>query len=70
MAPHNTDEVPPPDERDLDVDLLDYLQTLTPLERLQRHESARQLVIALRAAGAKFHGFDTRSAAEAVDEQR
>lgn len=37
--------------QDIDTDLLDYLQTLTPAERLKRHENARQLVQTLRKAG-------------------
>jgi len=36
---------------DLDLDLLDFLQSLTPAERLRRHESALALVRALRKAG-------------------
>jgi len=28
-------EIPPPSADDVDIDLLEYLQTLTPLERLE-----------------------------------
>lgn len=49
------------DLADLDLDLLDYLQSLTPLERLQRHDQALELVRALRRAGAVHYGVDPRS---------
>jgi hypothetical protein len=54
-------------DADIDVDLLMYLQTLTPDERLQRHDSALQLVLALREAGRRHYGFDPRAVAEAGD---
>lgn len=44
----------------IDMSQLEYLQTLTPAERLDRHEQARQLVLALRQAGAKLYGYDPR----------
>jgi len=50
-------------EADLDHDLLDFLQSLTPAERLRRHESALALVRALRKAGAQ-HREDLRAALE------
>jgi hypothetical protein len=50
-----------PDEADLDVDLLEYLQSLTPAERLKRQLDALELVRALRRAGAEHHGVDPRS---------
>jgi hypothetical protein len=43
---------------DIDVDLLDYLQSLTPAERLRRHDQALALARALRAAGIRHYGFD------------
>ena len=52
---------------DEDIDLLDYLQSLTPAERMARHEGALELVRALRKAGATHHGFDTRAVAAAGD---
>lgn len=48
---------------DVDLDLLDYLQSLTPAERMTRHQAALELVRALRKAGAEFYGFDPRAAA-------
>lgn len=38
--------------------MLEYLQTLTPAERMARHEAALELVLALRKAGTEFDGFD------------
>jgi hypothetical protein len=38
-------------EADIDLELLAYLQTLTPAERIARHEAALELVRALRKAG-------------------
>jgi hypothetical protein len=49
---------------DLDLDLLAYLQSLTPAERLRRNQQAAELVRALRAAGARHYGFDPRSPEE------
>jgi hypothetical protein len=49
---------PHPEDEDIDVDLLDYLQTLTVAERVARHEAALELVRALRKAGTEHHGFD------------
>ncbi|MFN7131591.1 MAG: hypothetical protein ACK4N5_05875 [Myxococcales bacterium] len=42
--------------------MLLYLQTLTPLERLERHQQALELVRALRAAGERMRGVPARSA--------
>ena len=53
------------DERDLDVNLLDDLASLTPAERMQRHDAALQLVLALRKAGEAHYGFDPRAVAAA-----
>jgi hypothetical protein len=58
-------ELPPPAETDLDVDLLAYLQTLSPLQRIARHDGALELVRALRAASLRVHGIDARAAAAA-----
>jgi hypothetical protein len=43
---------------DLDLDLLEFLGSLTPAERMRRHESALQLVLALKKAAIRHHGFD------------
>jgi hypothetical protein len=48
---------------DVDVDLIDYLLTLTPAERVKRQLDALELVRALRKAGQKHHGFDPGSPA-------
>lgn len=55
------------DDDDIDVDLLDYLQTLTPAQRIERHEAALELVRALRKAGTEHYGFDPRAVASAGD---
>ncbi|MFZ5439301.1 MAG: hypothetical protein ACOZQL_04790 [Myxococcota bacterium] len=52
-------------DADIDFDLLDYLQTLTPAQRMARHEAALELVRALRKAGTEHYGFDPRSVATA-----
>jgi hypothetical protein len=52
-------------EEDLDLDLLQLLQELTPAQRMARHESALELVRALRKAGEEHHGFDPRAVAAA-----
>ncbi|QDV92358.1 hypothetical protein RAS2_34770 [Phycisphaerae bacterium RAS2] len=44
----------------IDVSLTQYLLTLTPTQRLERHEQALELVRALRAAGIAHYGFDPR----------
>jgi hypothetical protein len=59
--------VPEPVNPDLDLDLIDFLLTLTPAERLARHEGALELVRALRKAGITHHGFDPRAVASAGD---
>jgi hypothetical protein len=46
---------------DADMSLLEYLWSLTPAERLVRHEQALELVRALRRAGQRHYGFDPRS---------
>lgn len=44
----------------IDVQQLDYNLSLCPLERLQRHDQALELVRALRQAGIQHYGFDPR----------
>ena len=44
----------------IDVSQLEYLLTLTPEERLLRHEQALTLVRAMRQAGIDYYGFDPR----------
>ena len=44
----------------IDVSQLEYLMTLTPAERLQRHQQALELVRAMRRAGIDYYGFDPR----------
>jgi len=50
---------------DIDLDLMDYLLTLTPEQRLERHDAALELVRALRKAGTEHYGFDPRAVAAA-----
>lgn len=45
----------------IDVCQLEYLLTLTPTERLKRHDAALALVLAAREAGIRYYGFDPRS---------
>jgi hypothetical protein len=42
----------------IDMIQLDYLLTRTPLERVMRHDAARDFVIAAREAGIHYYGFD------------
>ena len=58
---------PKPEEPsdDIDLDLMDYLLTLTPEQRLERHDAALELVRALRKAGTEHYGFDPRAVAAA-----
>ena len=65
MFPSTQAEPPAPSEADLDLDLLDFLSTLTPAERIERQVAAQELVRALRAARARFHGLDPRHPPEA-----
>ena len=44
----------------IDMSQLECLLALAPSERLERHEQARQLVLALRQAGTKLYGYDPR----------
>jgi len=45
----------------IDLSQLDYILTLTPAERLRRHDAALALVLAVREAGIRYYGFDPRS---------
>jgi hypothetical protein len=45
----------------IDMYQLEYLLTLTPAERLRRHDAALAFVIAARKAGIQYYGFDPRS---------
>ena len=56
-----------PEDDDIDVDLLEYLLTLTPAQRIERHEAALELMRAIRKAGTEHYGFDPRAVASAGD---
>ncbi len=43
-----------------DIDQLEYLLTLSPAERVKRHDAALTLVFAARKAGIQYYGFDPR----------
>lgn len=60
---------PVPDDEDIDVALVEHLLTLTPAERIERHEAAIELVRALRRAGTEHYGFDPRAVASAGDRE-
>lgn len=49
-------------EYGIDIGQLDFLMTLSPAERLRRHEIVRPLIVAARQAGIDYYGFDPRSA--------
>lgn len=51
-------------EYGIDLSITDYLLTLTPDERLERHDQALELVRALRQAGIEHYGFDPRNPPE------
>ena len=44
----------------IDVSQLEYLLTLTPTQRVERHQQALVLVRAMRQAGVDHYGFDPR----------
>ena len=44
----------------IDVNQMDYILSLTPAERLRRHDAALVLVRAARKAGMRYYGFDNR----------
>jgi hypothetical protein len=48
-------------EYGIDMCQLEYLLTLSPAERLRRHDAALAFVLAARKAGIKYYGFDPRS---------
>lgn len=48
-------------EYGIDMSQLEYLLTLTPAERLRRHDAAMEFVLTARKAGIKYYGFDPRS---------
>jgi hypothetical protein len=48
-------------EYGIDINQLEYLLTLTPAERLKRHDAALAFVLAARKAGIRYYGFDPRS---------
>jgi hypothetical protein len=69
MAAVESPSSPAPDALDdLDLALLDELASLTPAQRMARHQAALALVVALRKAGAAHYGFDPRAVA-APDER-
>ncbi len=45
-------------EYGIDVCQLEYLLTLSPTERLMRHDAALAMVLAAREAGIRYYGFD------------
>ncbi len=45
-------------EYGIDIYQLQYLLTLTPAERLMRHDAALALVLAACEAGVRYYGFD------------
>jgi hypothetical protein len=45
----------------IDIYQLEYLLTLTPAERLRRHDAALEFVLAARKAGIRYYGLDPRS---------
>ena len=47
-------------EYGIDIRQLEYLLTLTPEDRLMRHDAALALVSAAREAGIRYYGFDPR----------
>lgn len=44
----------------IDTGQLEFLLSLSPAERLRRHDRARPLIIAARQAGIQYYGFDPR----------
>ncbi len=48
-------------EYGIDTCQLEYVLTLTPAERLLRHDAALAFVLAARKAGIRHYGFDPRS---------
>jgi hypothetical protein len=54
----NVDEWQAAIDYGIDVSQLDYLLTLTPTDRILRHDRALDLVRAVRQAGIRHYGFD------------
>jgi hypothetical protein len=44
----------------IDMQQLEYLLTLSPWERVMRHDAARDFVLVARKAGIRYYGFDPR----------
>lgn len=61
MRPHMMRAYKDAAEFGIDTYQLEYLLTLTPAERLRRHDAALAFVLAARKAGIKYYGFDPRS---------
>lgn len=53
------------EEYGVDMSLLEYLMSLTPAERLARHDQALALVRAMHEAGMRHYGYDPRPAENA-----
>jgi hypothetical protein len=53
----------------IDLSITDYLFTLTPEQRLERHDQHLELVQALRQAGIDYYGFDPRNPPQARRER-
>lgn len=54
---------------EVDIEQLRDLQALTPEQRLERHEGARQLVMKLRQLGQEYYGYDPGSVTQAAIEK-
>ena len=59
-TPDSSDEWQAAIDYGIDVSQLEYLLTLTPTERILRHQQALELVRAMRQAGREHYGFDPR----------
>jgi hypothetical protein len=44
----------------IDTERLEFLMTLSPAERLRRHDMMLPLILAARQAGIRYYGFDPR----------
>ena len=49
-----------PHREDVDMELIDELLSLTPTERVIRHERVLESMRLMREAGIKLYGFDPR----------
>jgi len=54
----------------IDMSQIEYLLSLTPAQRIARHEQALELVRAMRQAGIRYYGFDPRLAETPQPPQR